>query len=187
MLTLNLLPNHFRHEYIFEKKKRFTVFLCIVISLILIAFNALLFSTYLFLTIGEKAARDTIDAQQSTDVVKRLTEIEKEIRTANGKIGTLVNAQGVIVPIAPIVEKTAGLIGSGAYMESLSLDTKTGAVNMTGFAATREAVLAIAQRLSESDFVDPQSIRNPVKNILKEKDIDFTFSFTFVNKNVPQQ
>lgn len=187
MLTLNLLPQQYKHEYAFEKKKRFTVFLCIFISSIFILFNALLFSTYLFLTIGEKAARDTIDAQQSTDIIKRLTGIEKDIKAANAKIGTLMGAHEVIIPIAPIVEKTAGLIGEGAYAESISLDALTGAVSMTGFAATRDAVLAIAKRLSESDFVDPHSVKNPVKNILKEKDIDFTFSFTFVGGKKAKQ
>lgn len=181
MLTLNLLPQHYKYEYAFEKKKRFMVFLCIFISLILVLFNAFLLSTYLFLTIGEKAAHDTIEAQQSTDIVKRLTDIEKDIRAANTKIGTLVNAEKEIVLVAPVVEKTAALITEGAYMKSLSLDASSKNVSITGFAGTRSAVLAIAKRLSESDFVDAQSVKNPVKNILKESDIDFTFSFTFVN------
>lgn len=187
MLTLNLLPQQYKHEYAFEKKKRFTVFLCIFISSILALFNALLFSTYLFLTIGEQAAHDTIEAQQSTDIVKRLTDIEKDIRAANTKIGTLVNAENEIVLVAPIMEKTAGLIGEGAYMKSAALDASSKNVNITGFAETRSAVLAIAKRLSESDFVDAQSIKNPVKNILKESGIDFTFSFTFLNDKKTKQ
>lgn len=181
MLTLNLLPQQYKHEYAFEKKKRFTVFLCIFISLILILFNALLFSTYLFLTIGEKAAHDTIEAQQSTDIVKRLTDIEKDIKAANAKISTLVNAEKEIVLVAPIIEKTAAITPEGMYLKTIALDAHTKNVNITGFSNTRDAVLAIAKRLSESDFVDPQSVKNPVKNILKESEIDFTFSFSFVS------
>lgn len=187
MLTLNLLPNHYKHEYVFEKKKRFTVFLCIFISLILVFFNALLFSTYLFLSINESAVKDAIGAQQSTDIVKRLTDIEKDIRAANTKIGTLVNAEKEIIPIAPIVEETTKLVGDGAYMKTLSLDAASKNVNFTGFADARSAVLAIAQRMAKNDFVDPQSIKNPVKNILKESEIDFTFSFSFVTGKKSEQ
>ena len=183
MLTLNLLPQQYKHEYAFEKKKRLTVFLCIFISLILTVFNAFLFSTYLFLSIGEKATHDAIKAQQSTDIVKRLTDIEKEIRSANTKIGTLANAEKEIIPIAPVVEKTALLIGEGAYMKSISLDAASKNMAITGFSETRSAVLAIAKRLSESDFADTQSVKNPVKNILKESDIDFTFSFMFIRED----
>lgn len=187
MLTLNLLPEQYKHEYAFEKKKRFTIFLCIFVSLILILFNALLFSTYLFLTINESVTRDALDAQQSTDVVKRLTDIERDIRAANTKIGTLVNAEKEIIAIAPIAEKTAALIGEGAYMKTVALDASSKNVNITGFAETRNAVLAIGKLLSESDFVDQQSVKNPVKNILKESEIDFTFSFTFVSDKNPAQ
>lgn len=179
MLTLNLLPNHYKHEYSFEKKKRFTVFLCIFISLILILFNTLLFSTYLFLTINESALKNAIEAQQSTDVVKRLTDIEKEIRAANSKIGTLVSAEKEIVLVAPVTERTAGLIGSGAYMKILAIDASSKNVNFAGFSDTRNEVLTIAKRMAESDFIDQQSVKNPVKNILKESNIDFTFSFVF--------
>lgn len=187
MLTLNLLPQQYKYEYVFEKKKRVVVFLCIFVSLILILFNALLFSTYLFLAIGENAARDAIEAQQSTDIAKRLADIEKDIRAANAKIGTLANAEKEIVPIAPVLEKTALLVGDGAYMKSVSLDAATRSVTMTGFAETRNAVLGIAKLLSESDFIDAQSVKNPVKNILKETDIEFTFSFMFADKNTKKQ
>jgi len=180
MLTLNLLPEQYKEEYRFERKKRLIVSVGISLSLIFFVCNALLASTYVFLTIYQKSFEDGLEARQTSEVAVRLAEVKKSIRTLNTNVALLQGMRGEIFPVAPILERISLLVKPGIYVRTLSFDAVSKTVQLAGFAQTREGVLELADALSGSDFVLPGSLESPVKNILKEEEIEFTFTFQIV-------
>lgn len=177
MLTLNLLPEPYKEEYRFEKKKRFVVSVGISLSLILFVFNALLVSAYIFITIYRTSFESNLKGRETAEVTVRLERIKKQIRSVNTKVTTLAGIEHDIVSVAPVLERIALLIRPEIYVSTFSFDTVSGAVQLAGFAETRNAVLALEKALAESDFVDPGSVKGPISNILKEENIRFTFTF----------
>ncbi len=180
MLTLNLLPDQYKNEYALERKRRFVAHSSIIMFFIAILFNVLLGSVYLFVFTYEQSLRQSIETQTTTDTVKRLSVIEKKVRELNANIGILAKADDEIISLAPVLERITALVGQDAYLKSVSMDASTKTISVAGFAKTRAAVLAFADALKKSDFVAEGSVKNPIKNILKEENIDFTFTFIFV-------
>lgn len=154
----------------------------IIIFFIALLFNVLLGSVYVFVFTYEQSLRRSIETQTTTDTVKRLSGIEKKVRALNANIGVLNAADEEIIPLAPVLERIARIVGQDAYVKSISIDASTKTVSVIGFAKTRSAVLALADALQKSDFVTEGSMKNPIKNILKEANIDFTFTFIFAHK-----
>ncbi|MBI5912903.1 PilN domain-containing protein [Candidatus Azambacteria bacterium] len=187
MLTLNLLPDQYKNEYALEQKRRLVAHISIIMCLIAILFNVLLGSVYAFVFTYEQSLRQSIETQTTTDTVKRLSAIEKNVRELNTSIGALATADAEIIPLAPVLERIAALVGQDAYLKSISMDANTKTVSIAGFAKTRAAVLALAEALQKSDFVAEGSVKNPIKNILKEENIDFTFTFTFTHETKTSQ
>ena len=185
MLTLNLLPEHYKEEYAFEKKKRFVVFLGISVCIIVLVFDALLYSIYFFLEIHEQSLADVKRAQESAETAQRLSALKEEVRALNADIGAREKARREASPVAFAIEHIASLVSQGTYVKTLSLDGTMRIVQLAGFAPTREAVLALSAALSGSDFVEPGTLEDPVKNILRERDIEFTF--TFALKSAPRE
>jgi|SRR3989344_8504080 len=182
MLTLNLLPDQYKAEYALEKKRRFVAHSSIIIFFIAVLFNVLLGSVYVFVFTYEQSLRQSIETQTTTDTVKRLSGIEKKVRELNTSIGVIAKADEEIIPLAPVLERIAKLVDQDAYLKSVSMDASTKTVSVAGFAKTRAAVLALAEALQKSDFVTEGSVKNPIKNILKEENIDFTFTFVFAHR-----
>lgn len=181
MLTLNLLPDQYKSEYALERKRRFVAHITIIVVLIAILFNVLLGSVYAFVFTYEQSLRQSIETQTTTDTVKRLSVIEKNVRELNARIDILTKAGKEIIPLAPVFERVAQQVGQDAYLKNVSIDAQTKTVSVIGFAKTRAAVLAFADALQKSDFVAEGSVKNPIKNILKEEDIDFNLTFMFAH------
>ena len=177
MLTLNLLPEQYKREYALEIKTRFAVFVFISLAVILAVFIVLLFSAFFYLRIQVNSMEESLVNQRTAANAKPMLSLEKDIKALNAKIGIAAKARSDIFPVAPALEKIALLIKQGAYLKSVSLDNKTGAVNIAGFASTRDLVLDLKGDLVSSEFVKPDSIQDPIQNILKDKKIDFTFTF----------
>lgn len=177
MLTLNLLPQHYQEEYILEKRKRFTVSFMISFCLIAVAFSALLFATYFILTIRENSLEAALASRRQGDTSKELSAIKDGVRSLNKKISELKAAEVGVVPLGPALERLTLLIRPGLYLKSVSIDALSAKVTVSGFADTREEVLSLGAALDASDFVKPGSLESPITNILKEKAVDFSFSF----------
>ena len=187
MLTLNLLPEQYKREYAFEIKMRFAVYVFISLAVILAVFIALLFSVYLYLKIQVNSMEGSLVNQRTDANARPMLSLEQDIKSLNAKIGVVAKARSAVSPVAPALEKIALLIKPGAYLKSVSLDGNTNTVNIAGFATTRDLVLDLKKDLGSSGFIKPDSIQDPIQNILKDKKIDFTFTFKLNNDNVGQK
>ena len=187
MLTLNLLPEQYKREYAFEIKMRFAAYVFISLAVISAVFIALLFSVYLYLKIQVNSMEGSLVNQRTDANARPMLSLEQDIKSLNAKIGVVAKARSAVSPVAPALEKTALLIKPGAYLKSVSLDGNTNTVNIAGFAVTRNLVLDLKKDLGSSGFIKPDSIQDPIQNILKDKKIDFTFTFQLNNDNVGQK
>jgi len=177
MLTINLLPPQYKEEYILEKKKRFAVSFIISLCFIAALLAALLFSTYFILTIRKSSFDAALETRQQADTSKQLAAIKDGVRGLNKQIAELKTARAGIIPLGTPLEHLAILIKPGVYVKSISVDTQNKKVVLSGFADTRDEVLSLGSALDESDFVEQGSLQSPIANILKEKAVDFSFTF----------
>lgn len=177
MLTLNLLPEQYKRAYAFEVKMRFAVFFCVSLLAIFLIFTGLLLSVFVYLKIQTKSIEDNLAIQKKISADQPASSLERDIKNLNTKIGALSKARSEIFPLAPAIERIASLIKQGAYLKSFSIDNKTGMVNIMGFATDRDLVLRLNDDLSFDNMIAKDSVQNPIQNILKERKIDFTFTF----------
>lgn len=183
MLTLNLLPEQYKREYALEIKARFAVLVFISLSVISVIFIALLFFVYFYLKIQINSMEKALANQRLASSAQPMLSLEQDIKSLNAKIGAVSKARSDIFPVAPTLEKLALLIKPGYYLKNVSFDNKSGTVNIIGFAATRDLVLSLKDDLVSSEFVKPDSVQDPIQNILKDKKIDFTFTFQLDKKD----
>lgn len=181
MITLNLLPESYKIEYAFERKRRLIIFTIVVLCAIVLVFNTLLFSTYLYIRVWNSSAVGELEKQKSEESVKRIDEMESNVKNTNAVIETLVLVKKDITVAGPALEQMALLIKPGVYLKSIALNASDGVVNLTGFSKSRELVLDLETALNHSDFVVPGSVRSPITNIFTSKNIDFSFTFKVKN------
>lgn len=177
MLTLNLLSEQYKRAYAFEIKIRFAVFFCVSLLAIFVIFTGLLFSVFVYLKIQTKSIEDNLDAQKKALAAQPVFSLERDIKNLNVKIGALSKARSEIFPLAPALERISSLIKQGAYLKSFSIDNKTGMVSIMGFATDRDLVLRLNDDFSSDNMIAKDSVQSPIQNILKERKIDFTFTF----------
>ena len=122
MLTLNLLPEQYKIEYNFEKRRRFIVAVLLSLCVILIIFNALMFATYVFLKTQNQALSGALVFQNSEDDAKRLSSLEKNVAVLNGKIVKVTKAKNEDFNVIGLLEKISEISGHGSYLETVSID-----------------------------------------------------------------
>lgn len=177
MLTLNLLPEQYKKEYEFEKRKRFIVFSLVSFGMIFLVFLALLFFTYAFLSIHKRSLQEALAVQRSTDIIKRVATLEKEVQQANSKISSVFQLNSSIRKAAPILDNLSKINIPGLYFTSITFDNDTRKVVINGYASRRELVLKLEKELSNNKMVKVGSLESPIQNILHSRDINFKFEF----------
>lgn len=177
MLTLNLLPEHYKAEYALEKSRRLMMFFGVSLCFISAMFLALLYSTHVFLVIQEESLNEALGTRQQAEIGKKLSTLKEQTSTLNAKIGRVKSAYGEVRAHAQVVEGVALLAKPGIYIKSLSLDAQTRTVMLAGFADTRDLVLAFGDALAKSEFAEPNTLASPITNILKEKSVEYSFTF----------
>lgn len=175
MINLNLLPPQQKKEIELANFNRLIVSLGAWLLSILVIFSLLLASAYFCLYIFLKAQNSLIEEKQHDKENQHLTEIEKSIQQANQQIEK-VSAKGKDLIIwTPLLEELSKIVPSGIYLKNFSSQTGTYRITISGWANTRDTLLAFEKALKESPcFADIQS---PLANLIKQEDISFSFSF----------
>jgi len=139
--------------------------------------NTLLLPTYFFLFFQNRGTQELLAAQQRTAQTEQTREIEKRIQQTNTTLNhletTYTIAQDSLTASITDIIKEAPL---GITLTFLSFEKETNHVSLRGHAATRSDLLQFISAMREHpSFHD---IESPVENILRNKNISFTFSFT---------
>ncbi len=177
MITINLLPEEYKKEYAFEKARRFSVLIFLSLYFIIIVFTALLFGVAAFLKIETNFWSNKIESEKSTEKVQQVLSLEESIRNINKKISIIKKADKESVNIVSILNNLSNIMNEDMYLKTLTINSETKNVNMEGFSSTRDDVLNLEEALRKSEWIDAETLVSPNSNILKEKDINFSFAF----------
>lgn len=176
MLRLNLLPPQEKKELELAEIGHWFISFFGLILVILMIFSLLLFSTYAYLSILVKAQNELIAIEQSNvEIVGQVKQIEEKIKQTNQNLSQIYHLQKDFVCWSPILEELARTVPQGIYLTNFSYQALTNQVNLNGRAETREQLLIFQQTLKENpQFIELEA---PLSNLLKQRDIDFSFSF----------
>lgn len=178
MLTLNLLPPKEKRELRFETNRRFAMFAGVSGLMVLSIFAILLFSTKLYIDIQLEPLEGAIHEERERAEAKRTEEIEKEIQKAREQISHIAAIQQGIFYWSSILKEISRFPLEGIIFSSIALG-ESGAeknVKIVGYAEDRDhALLGLEEAIkSHPRFYDLDS---PSSNWIKERDINFVFSF----------
>ncbi len=182
MITLNLLPENYKLEYAFERKKRLIVFVFIALCAIALIFNALLFSVYLYIKVWDSSVSEELEQQRGGESAKQIADLEKSVKNANAEIDALTKIQKDMTVSGPVVEHITMLVKPGVYLKSISLNAATQELALDGFAQTRDLVLELGEALKMSDVVVADSVKSPITNIFTSTNINFSFTLKVKNR-----
>lgn len=176
MLTLNLLPPEEKEILRWERINRLIIFYGGIFFIILVIFVLLLFINLIFLNIQLKAIERLVIVEEKSASAQTIKELKEEIATFNQKLEILDQIQSKTKGYSIILEDLAKIIPSGVRLYSFSFDSKTKKIAIEGYAPERNQVISLKESLEKSSEFN--SIESPISNLLKQKDINFRFSFT---------
>jgi len=177
MIKLNLLPEEYKKEYNLEKTRRFVKFVSVSLYFILFIFILLIFFGYFYLKFETRSVISKIDSEKTTQKIKDIFNLEDNIKLINKKISIIEKAKAEKIEISEILQTIASFDNQDTYFKNISINGQIKKVSISGFALNRSAVLAVKEAIKNSPIVEKESVFSPKTNILKEKNIDFNFTF----------
>ena len=179
MLKINLLP-------IEQKKKLKLQFVyCSVIGsglflllLVLIAIIVLaLFLAFLDLRLY-LIGKQIIDEQNRINQIETIKGVDKKIKSLNEEIVNLSKIQREQSAYYQVLLDVSQNLLTDVRTESISIEQESERITISGYSPTREALLAIKNKLESS----PQKYKDvdfPLSNLTNPKNINFRFSFIY--------
>ncbi len=170
MLTINLLPPEEKSHVRLDMIRRIIVFFGVLASAVFFAGTALLIPSYLFSHVRARALAYDLNVEEEAADRRRLSgtasalrksavqaALVREFAAAEGKSGDTLEIFLRRVP--------------GVNIDALTI-TKTGAVAMSGIAATRADLLLFESAVRNSNALENMSI--PLSSIIRESNIRFS-------------
>jgi len=184
MKIINLLPTAKQRELRYEAMYHslLTVFWISMFSFALVFAAQVVTKVYLQFeaqSIAENINRVTseVNKQDNAAVKAKITAVNnlitdfKNLEDTNPKWSKLLKA---FVPVVP----------EGVHIENLRVNTRDLKVDISGFAPTRDSVIALYNNIL-SDSKDFNSIDYPFENVSKPANINFHFTF-YVDRSIIQ-
>lgn len=179
--SLNLLPPEDQQRVGRDRLIRFFTYTNSVIFIILLVGNTLLLPTYFFLFFQERGARELLAAQQQTAHTEQTRETEARITQINA---ALARFQKSYTPakdsLAASITSSITNAPAGITLSFFSFEKETGAIILRGHALTRNDLLQYISLIREHPSFS--RVESPVENILRDKNISFTLSFSIRNE-----
>jgi len=176
MIKLNLLPPKEKKEIELADFNYLIVSFGVYLLFILIIFSLLLASTYFCLVIFLKTQSLLIEDKKGNKENQSLVETEENIKQANQQINKVFIKERDLIVWTPIIEELAQIVPNGIYLNSFSSQTDTNRINISGWANKRDTLLLFQESLEKSPYF--VEIKSPLSNLIKQEDIDFSFSFS---------
>ena len=178
--TLNLLPSEDKKRIGRQRFTRFFIYVNVNIAIFLIIGIVLLLPTYFFLFFQNRGAQEFLAMQQQTTKTEQARELETRIQQTNATLERLQTKYNLAQ--YSLSESLANIVAKapiGITLTFLSFEKETNHVALRGHALTRGDLLQFISIIREHpSFHDVES---PVENILRDKNISFTLSFTVRN------
>jgi len=175
MIKINLLPPAEKKQLELASFVRLAISFGVWISVSLIVFVLLLVSTYGSLAILLKDQNRLIEIRRADHKTQRLVEMEEAIKKVNNQLVDIVLKQKELIVWTPALEELSKITPSGIYLNNFIYQSSLNRINITGLANNRDTLLFFQKQLEDSlYFIE---IEAPLSNLIKQTNINFSFSF----------
>lgn len=175
MFKVNLLPPYQKKELEISNLNHLLFFLFSWLAVFLTILLALLLSAFFSLSILLENQHELIDVRKSDAQTRRLVEIENRISQINQRLNQINLKQKDLVLWTPILEELTKITSSGIYLNSFSYQTGNSQIQLAGWASTRSQLLSFENSLKKSAYFT--EVQAPLTNLIKQEDINFSFTF----------
>jgi len=184
MIKINLLPPAEKKQLELANFIRLAASFGIWISVSLIIFVLLLVSAYGSLVILLKDQNRLIEIRRADRKTQRLVEIEGTIEKVNNQLIDINLKQKELIVWTPALEELSEITPNGIYLDNFAYQASLNRINITGLANTRDTLLFFQKQLEDSPYF--VEIDAPLSNLIKQTNINFSFSFqpvTLIEEN----
>lgn len=106
-------------------------------------------------------------------------DYDKKVKDINSQVDYIGAIQNDTVTWSKFIEILSKNINSGIYVSQVSVNQKSEAFSITGFAETRENLLTFKESLEELGYFDTISI--PIDILLQKENISFSINTRFTS------
>lgn len=181
MIKLNLLPPKEKEEAKLADFIRWLIFFATPISIFLIIFILLLVGTFFSLFVMTRAQEEAIKIRESDSKMQELFQTEERIAEINQILDQVYNKQKETISWTLILEEMSKIMPNGAYLTNFSYNKNNNTISLIGWADERKDVLSVEKLLEENPLFE--QVNSPLSNLLKQREINFSFSFKPVINN----
>ncbi len=174
MIKLNLLPPAEKKDLRISEFNRLIFSLAGWFLVILVIFSIFLAGAFLSLSILLKEQANLVAIRESEPQMQNLLKIEDKIKQTNQIIKQINSKQRQMVLWTPLLERLTKTVPAGLYLTNLSYQPSGNRIILNGWADQREDLLCFQRSLEENPFF--AEVETPLANLVKEKNIDFSFT-----------
>jgi len=175
MIKINLLPPAEKKQLELASFIRLAVSFSIWILVFLIVFIIFLASTYGSLAIMLKDQNRLIEIRRADHKTQRLVEMEETIKKVNDQLVNIHLKQKELIVWTPVLEELSEITLNGIYLNNFVYQESLNRINITGLANNRDTLLFFQGQLEDSPYFI--EIDAPLSNLIKQTNINFSFSF----------
>lgn len=180
MLKVNLLPPEEKKNLQLADFSRLLIFLAGWLSVFLAVFILLLVSTYFSLFLLLREQNNLIAVRQQDPQTQYLVQTEKRIERSNQVVKKVQAKQSSMLIWTDLLKEISQLVPTGVYLNTLAYRADDNQISISGWADWRDNLMIFQKSLEISPCFE--QIESPLANLIKEKEIDFTFTFSPANQ-----
>lgn len=176
MKRLNLLPHHKQTELYYETLYH-SISVAAVLSIAILLLGILAQVAVMFY-LGAKEKSVTLQVEDLKQQIDRTenAELKQEIRFINSQMQDFETLTKTSPQWSKVLKAFSQLVPSGVKINTLSADTKTNKVEISGFSPTRELVIELYNNIN-SDKINFRDVDYPLENVAKPSNVRFNYSF----------
>lgn len=173
---MNLIPQHYRDEYRYERMTSFVIYAGTVWLIVAVAWAVLLLPSYFFLSSQLEVI--TANNQETSDVrTREIERLSKEISEVNTVLSTVHNLSSDHTSVIDIMREITERTGGGIRYSSMNIAKGSGAtISLQGVAKTRKDLQALKVDMEASPMFAAAEI--PVETFNHTVDIAFSLTLT---------
>lgn len=175
MSNFNFLPEKFKKNIKSGINARLFYAGSIVFFVWMLIFGITILVNIQVLNIQNSALQENINRISGLKRTAEAQDLEEEINEFNLLLSRIQDIKSSNKhDIVQVIREIAKAVPDGVALSSLTFNSSTETVFLSGHAAQRTQVIALEDRLESSEFFS--DVDSPLSNLIKSEDIDFQFT-----------
>jgi Tfp pilus assembly protein PilN len=175
---INLIPPKEKEKILMERINKVVIIHWFLIFFFILCFILVLFSVKIYFKSQALAQNSMVLNAKNNQETQKIIQFKEKMQTANDEIKEQNNFQKNKIYFSNIIEKIAGILPGNIKLNNISAvldDKKIIKVSVSGFAQSREDLVALKDKLSQESAIS--EIKFPTSNWVEANNINFSASF----------